>query len=602
MLRDFTERKDTDEQLLRLNRLYSVLSKVNEAIIRIHDQGKLYEQVCRIAVEEGLFKMAWVGITDPETHEVRPAAQWGDIGGYLDTIRVVADDAPDGKGPTGRAIYELRNVVCSDIANDPLMHPWRDKALSHGFRSSAAFPLRSASIVIGALTVYSDTPQFFVDEEMYLLSALAGDISYAIDSITSEKKRIESEEKLIATNNLLKLFSQTLVRKEYLDRLVGLLGAWSGCANIGVRVMDDSGNIAYASFSGFSPEFMEQENCLSLNQDNCICPRIIAEIPARRELPFVTTEGSFFCNNTDQLFTSEGAEQKDIYREGCLRQGFSSVAVIPIRYRERVLGAIHLADRQEGKVPCGRITFIESIAPLIGEALYRFSIEEDLTHSREQLRALSEYLQTTREEERIRMAREIHDELGQILTAASIELAGIGEGYGDHKAILKKIASASELIDIATEDVQRICSELRPRILDHLGLVAAIEWQTEEFTKRSGIRCALEMPPDKLSLPDEVSTALFRVFQETLTNAARHAGAREVSVCLKIGDAVLLEVRDDGKGITPENVSNSRSFGIIGIQERIHALGGTVSITGIRDKGTTVVVKVPLITAGGDHV
>ncbi|MGC2064281.1 MAG: GAF domain-containing sensor histidine kinase [Thermodesulfovibrionales bacterium] len=410
----------TDGQLFRLNRLYSMLRKVNEAIVRIHDEGKLYEQVCRIAVEEGLFRMAWVGITDPETREVKTAAQWGDTGGYLDTIRVVADNGREGTGPTGRAIYELRSVICSDIANDPLMHPWRDKALGHGFRSSAAFPLRSSSIVIGALSVYSGTPHFFVDEEIYLLSALAGDISYAIDSITNERKRIESEGQLIAANKL--------------------------------------------------------------------------------------------------------------------------------------------------------------------------------------LRALSEHLQTAREEERIKIAREIHDELGQILTAASIELARIGDGYGDHKALLEKIASASELIDIAIDDVQRICSELRPQVLDHLGLIAAIEWQADEFTKRSGVRCVLKMPQDNPSLQSEVSTALFRVLQETLTNTTRHAGASEVSVCLKIGDAILLEVRDNGKGITPENISNSTSFGIIGIQERIHALGGTVSITGIQDKGTTIVVKVPLKPWGRNHV
>ncbi len=595
-------RKTAEEQIFRLNRLYSVRSRVNETIIRTHDQALLYRQICRIAVEEGLFKMAWVGITDQQTAEVRPVAQWGDAGGYLDTISVVADDGPHGRGPTGRAIYELRSIVCNDIAHDPLMQDWRDKALAHGFRSAAAFPLRASSVVIGALTVYADAPEYFSDDEIYLLSALAGDISHAIDSITSEKKRIESEGKLITTNDLLKLFSQSLVRREYLDRLVLLLGAWTGCANIGIRILDDNGHIAYAASAGFNPEFMERENCLSLGKDHCICPRIIAEMPESSELPYLTAGGSFFCNHAGDLFTHDVPPGTAAYRHGCLQHGFASLAVIPIRYRERVLGAIQLADRQEEMVPLERILFIESIAPLIGEALYRFSIEEALTQSREQLRALSEHLQTTREEERIRISREIHDELGQILTAASIELAGTEED-GIERALLRgKIASASELIDIAIEDVQRICSELRPRVLDHLGLVAALEWQADEFTRRTGIRCSLEMVQEKVSLPADISTALFRVFQEALTNTARHSGAQTVSVCLRVGDAVTLEIRDDGKGITHENISDSRSFGIIGIRERIYALGGTVSISGMPGSGTTIVARVPLKCSEGDDV
>lgn len=193
---DITERKIAQENVFRLNRLYSVLSKINEAIVRIREPGELYEEVCRIAVEDGLLRMAWIGLKDPVTLEVKPVASWGDEGGYLDTIRVVAADVPEGKGPTGRAVFEGKYFICSDIEVDPLMRPWKEKALSHGFRSSAAFPLRIGKDTIGAFTIYSEKPSFFTGEEIELLVSMARDVSFAIDFIENERRRRAVEEAL----------------------------------------------------------------------------------------------------------------------------------------------------------------------------------------------------------------------------------------------------------------------------------------------------------------------------------------------------------------------------------------------------------------------
>ncbi len=193
---DITERKIAQENVFRLNRLYSVLSKINEAIVRIREPEELYEEVCRIAVEDGLLRMAWIGLKDPVTLEVKPVARWGDKGGYLDTIRVIAADVPEGKGPTGRAVFEGKYFICGDIEVDPLMRPWKDKALSHGFRSSAAFPLRIGQDTIGAFTIYSEKPSFFTAEEIELLLSMARDVSFAIDFIENERRRRAVEEAL----------------------------------------------------------------------------------------------------------------------------------------------------------------------------------------------------------------------------------------------------------------------------------------------------------------------------------------------------------------------------------------------------------------------
>jgi PAS domain S-box-containing protein len=190
------EDKRAERQIIRLNRLYSVLSKVNETIVRTSDPEKLYERVCRIAVEDGQFKMAWIGLVDPDTLSVRPVVSCGDTGGYLQDIRIYASDVPEGRGPTGKAVFEGKYSICCDIERDPCMLPWRDRALQHGFRSSAAFPFRTGLTGIGAFTIYSDKPQFFTDEETNLLSSLADDLSYAIGSLANEQRRLEAEKAL----------------------------------------------------------------------------------------------------------------------------------------------------------------------------------------------------------------------------------------------------------------------------------------------------------------------------------------------------------------------------------------------------------------------
>ncbi|KAF0143306.1 MAG: Sensory box histidine kinase/response regulator [Nitrospirae bacterium] len=382
---DITERKQAEENILRMNRLYSVLSKVNEAIVRIHEPEKLYQEICRIAVEDGLFKMAWIGVTDSETLEVKPVARFGDTGNYLDAIKIVAADVPEGRGPTGRSIREGKYFICSDIEHDPLMFPWRENALKHGFRSSAAFPLRAGSAVIGSLTIYSSQPQFFTREEINLLSSLVEDISFAIDSMANEKKRLEAESQIILNNSLLKLFSETFTRKEYLDSIIILLREWSSCRCIGIRMLDEHGNIPYESYTGFSKEFWEIENFLSINNDQCACIRVITEKPDPQDKAVLTPAGSFYSNNTLEFVASLTEAERARFRGTCIRNGFMSVSIIPIRYGKKVLGAIHIADEREGMVPSKIIESIESITPIIGEAIYRFDIEDDVRYSNELL-------------------------------------------------------------------------------------------------------------------------------------------------------------------------------------------------------------------------
>jgi PAS domain S-box-containing protein len=410
----------------------------------------------------------------------------------------------------------------------------------------------------------------------------------------------ERTEILSKTNELLKLFTHTFLKKEYLDAVTELLSQWCDCECAAIRLIDENGNIPYIALKGFSRKFWEQEHCLSIKKDFCICTRIITEKPSTAESPFLTPSGSFFCNDTSLLRPVRGRGRVP-YRGACIEHGFVSLAVIPIRHRGTVLGTIHLVDKRKKKFLLLDIELIESVMPLIGEALYRFSVEEALFASRQQLRNLSAHLLAAREEERRKIAREIHDELGQTLTAASMELGRIYKKGGLIAPVSECITSASNLIDTAVEDIQRICSDLRPRVLDHLGLKAAIEWQSKRFSLHTGIHCHLKLSDSFKQLPDTVSTTLFRIFQETLTNVGRHSGASEVTIFLGAGDSTLiLRIRDNGKGVSKQQLFGEQALGILGIRERAHDLGGTVTFRGIRKKGTTITVKIPLDKGGGD--
>jgi len=237
----------------------------------------------------------------------------------------------------------------------------------------------------------------------------------------------------------------------------------------------------------------------------------------------------------------------------------------------------------------GNVLYYDGIVEDITE---RRQAEETLQRSRDQLRALTARVQRVREEERTRVAREIHDELGQDLTAIKIDLSSLSQEFSADKK--QQCESILKLVDETIQSLRRISTELRPAILDAAGLVAAIEWAVEEFGARTGTKCRLDLPPDDVVIDQERATALFRILQETLTNVARHANATEVKVRLAKADGTLtLEVHDNGKGVGRAQLSHSASLGILGMRERALVLGGKLTITGGPGKGTTVRVQIP---------
>jgi signal transduction histidine kinase len=214
------------------------------------------------------------------------------------------------------------------------------------------------------------------------------------------------------------------------------------------------------------------------------------------------------------------------------------------------------------------------------------------------LRTVSLPLELVREQERRRLAREIHDQLGQALTGLKLDLAWFsGQISKDYQSLRSKAESMSEVVSSTIQAVRRIATDLRPPILDDLGLAAAIEWQGREFESRAGVSCIVNVSPglERADLDQTRSTALFRIFQEVLTNITRHANATAVQVTLsQPGDRIELEVWDNGRGISEREIADPRSIGLIGMRERAAMLGGEITIRGVPGQGTTVIARIPM--------
>jgi signal transduction histidine kinase len=217
-----------------------------------------------------------------------------------------------------------------------------------------------------------------------------------------------------------------------------------------------------------------------------------------------------------------------------------------------------------------------------------------------ELRALASHLQDVREEERADMAREIHDELGQQLTGLKMDVAWVEEQLAeeDRPLLRQRVADTLQLLDHTIMTVRKIAAELRPGILDDLGLLAAVEWQSEEFEKRSGIKTRFRAGMPGRRYPSAMSIGLFRICQEALTNVARHSGAKLVEIFLGYEeDQIVLRVMDDGRGLPPPQAGGRKTLGVLGMKERALMMGGTLEVTSEAGKGVTLIVSVPMSAA-----
>jgi PAS domain S-box-containing protein len=285
--------------------------------------------------------------------------------------------------------------------------------------------------------------------------------------------------------------------------------------------------------------------------------------------------------------------------EAAKKSGVKAGLGVPIISENEVIAVLEFFLREPRQEDERLIKLITAVAAQIGLMVERKQAEERMRASREELRALASRLQAVREEERTRIAREIHDVLAQDLTRLKIDLGWLGKRAAgkelEQDALAAKIANLNTLADGTITTVQKIAAELRPVVLDSLGLSAAIEWQAEDFQARTGIRCEAILPDEEIGLSREAATGIFRIVQESLTNVVRHSEATRVEIIVEMDDNRLrLAIRDNGVGFEESQMKDVHSLGLLGMRERALLLNGKFQIRGEKGKGTEVTVEMSL--------
>jgi PAS domain S-box-containing protein len=529
--------RSATESLERVNRLYHFTSRINHLVVHVTNEEAMYRKVCDIAVNIGQFSMAWIGIINENDQKIYAVSSAGDLDGYLAEIAPIPLSPGQPEGPILRIIRTGNLVHCNDIATDPLMKPWAEKALARGYRSSVLLPIRKMGKIVGSFNLYATVANYFDNAEIKLLLETTDNISFTLDNFEKDRLRSVAEHQIQSEKMLSDSIINSLPGVFYLYDRNGRFLRW---------------NKNFEDITGYNSEEMKKIHPLN------------------------------FFEGDEQILLKEKIES--VFETGY----------------DHVIADFVTKDKR--KIPYyfnGRKVNFNGVDYLIGMGLDitdRVNVERALRERTEEIEKLSAHLQNIREEERSHIALEIHDVLGQQLTALKMDATWLKRKAVEDHSVSERIATMIALIDDTIKIVRRISSELRPGILDDLGLVAALEWQGAEFQKNTGVVVKFTSNKSDVQLERNFSTNVFRVYQEALTNIARHANATLVHTTFTCADEqIKLEIRDDGQGIDYNEAKKKKSLGLISMKERARLFRGQVTVENNVPNGTIVTMTIPIV-------
>lgn len=543
---DITERKRAENKKQRLDRAWRLWNECHTETIRADEEAALLQTVCRHIVETGNYPMAWIGLPEDDADKsIRVACSFGDKHDDLSSARLTWADNELGCGLAGTAIREGRTQVAQDLGTHPAMAPWKEAIRAQrAYHSAIALPLKSTERVLGVLMIYSMNTASFAGEEILLLENISVDLASGIQSL---RLRAAQQKAQIALRE----------HEALLHHVLEMLPVGVFIANQdGVIVHGNpAGKRIWAGIRYVGPNQFGEYEGWRVMDDKPIAPQQWA-------LARAITKGE---TTLDEVITTEGSD-------GITKTILNSA--LPLRDAAGlILGAIVvMQDISENR-----------------------RIEKELRASREKLRKMALHEVDVREMERKRIARELHDELGQMLTGLKMELSSLLRTSPPTESLTTNLLDMNRLIDEVLRSVRRISADLRPIMLDELGLKAALEWMSEEFEKRHGeISCMLWLDFEDDRLNSDISIATYRIIQECLTNVARHSSADQVGISIVCSndDWLLIRVQDNGTGMSAEE--HEGKFGLTGMGERAHALGGVFTLYSPPGEGVLVEVRIPL--------
>jgi PAS domain S-box-containing protein len=524
--------------LRRINRTLRMLSECNEVLARATDETQLLQAVCRLVVEAGGYRMAWVGFAEQdETRSVRPVAQAGFEAGYPDTVNATWADDERGRGPTGTAIRTGQAIIARNLLTDPAFGPWRQAALQRGYAASATLPLKRDERVLGALMVYAAEPDTFDATEVELLTELAGELAYGITALRAHAEQKVAEQTLRQSAEQFRLI---------MDNLEDL-----------VAVLDLHGHRLYNS-----PSYSHILGDPALLRGSSSFHEVYPEDRPRVEQAF---------RETVRTGIGQRLEYRMLDQHGQIRHLESQGSVI--------------RDEQ------GRVSQVVVVSR---DVTARKRAEDELHR-------LSAHLLQVQDLERRRLARELHDTTAQHLAALTLNLNNLQRSLSPSGGSAPALCGECiQLANQAAQEIRTHSYLLHPPLLEVMGLAGAVEDYAQGFSARSGIAVELEAPADFGRLPEDMELALFRVVQESLANVLKHSGSRSAKIRFtRQASLVTLEVQDMGQGIPAKKLarlqarSGGSGVGLGGMQERLRLLGGWLDLES-GPAGTTVRATVPL--------
>ena len=541
-----------EAELIKANRMVRALSECNNALIHAEDELELLHEICRICVEVGGYRMAWVGYAEhgPDSR-VTPVAKYGYEEGYLEAIHVTWDDTDHGRGPVGASIRKGTPIVIRFAATHSDFAPWRLEAARREYAAVVGMPLLVEGKAIGSLAIYARDPDAFDDEEVKLLCRLSRNLSYGIGALRAAKARLLAEEALKKARDELERRTEQALAEEAVWRRLLIEQSRDG-----IVILDQGGKVweanrHFAEMLGYSSEEVSR---LHVWDWDAQWPREHLLEMIRR----VDAQGDHF-------------ETRHRRRDG-------TVYDVEISTNGAVLGEQKLV-----LCVCRDIT-------------ERKRAEEILKRSEKELRYLSSRLLAAQEEERKRIAGELHDSIGQTLAAMkfSIENALQTADRNNPKEVFKLLEFLISIVRNAIEETRSIYMGLRPSILDDFGIAATIHWFCRDFQRIYPAHyLEVEVGVQEAEIPKDIKITIFRVIQEALNNMAKHSRAELVELKLmKTDHHITLTIEDNGTGFDPDAILSrddcTKGLGLTSMHERVELSGGIFSIESVPGEGTIV--------------
>jgi len=561
-IQDIHDRKLKEEALRKMNKTLAALSKSSQIMAQSTEEADYLNKVCDIVVEDADFAMVWIGYAEEdEAKTIKPVASAGFNDNYLDTVKVSWADNEYGRGPTGVAIRTGKIAMCNNMLTDPDFKPWREQALKRGYAASIVFPLLSGDKAFGAITIYSKEPDSFLEDEIKLLSKLASDLAHGIITLRLRKAHELWEEKLRMSHDSLEIqVNERTAELVEINRTLSVTEEkYRTVADFTYNMetwMDASGKYIYVSpscykITGYTvDEFMNDPNLFVkiAHPDD----REMVENHFKEDMKGTVLKGALEF----RIITKSGMER------------WIGHSCQPVYNTDGMLLGQRGSNRNITKQKNAELVLIES---------------------EKNLRALTQRIDEVAEEERIRISREIHDEIGHLLTALKYDTEGlINHTNLSAEQVKEELTGMISMIEALIDSVRKIATDLRPGILDHMGLLAALEWKIKQFRLKNKICCEYHIEEMDVQFTKNETTFIYRILQEIITNVTRHSKATHMWVSINnVEGLFIMKVTDNGIGFDVKSSLQKGSLGLMGMIERAKSIGGEIHIECEPGKGTT---------------